>query len=61
MPHKTVQERIIREAAMKAATDETIEVPLSLMKNVNSVWNALAEMATIGNINCRSDIQVCWP
>ncbi|XP_071550093.1 formimidoyltransferase-cyclodeaminase-like [Panulirus ornatus] len=58
MPQKTQQERIIRETAMKTATDEIIQVPLTLIRKVNDVWDALAEMAKIGNINCRSDLQV---
>lgn len=59
LPNKTDAERAAREAAMVSATEETIQVPLSLMQRINSeTWDALAELATVGNINCKSDLQV---
>lgn len=58
LPQKTEAEKAKREAAVKAATEATIRVPLSLMSTINGTWDALAEMAGVGNINCRSDLQV---
>ncbi|XP_068222802.1 formimidoyltransferase-cyclodeaminase-like [Palaemon carinicauda] len=59
LPQKTEGEKAAREAAMAAATERTIQVPLSLMKNINQdTWETLVEMAAVGNINCKSDLQV---
>lgn len=59
LPQKTDSERAAREAAMASATEETIQVPLALMKNINrGTWDSLTELATVGNINCKSDLQV---
>ncbi|XP_045615901.1 formimidoyltransferase-cyclodeaminase [Procambarus clarkii] len=59
LPQKTDEERAAREAAMAAATEETIQVPLSLLRKVNAgTWEALTQLADVGNINCRSDLQV---
>ena len=35
-----------------------IEVPFKLANTVNGIWGALEEMASVGNINCKSDLQV---
>ncbi|KAK7084036.1 hypothetical protein SK128_015908 [Halocaridina rubra] len=59
LPQRTDSERATREAAMASATEETIQVPLSLMKKINNQnWETLTELATVGNINCKSDLQV---
>lgn len=47
-----------KEEAMEAGLRKAIAVPLNLAKHVDSVWEALIGMATIGNINCKSDLQV---
>ncbi|KAG7155995.1 Formimidoyltransferase-cyclodeaminase-like, partial [Homarus americanus] len=59
LPQKNDQERSSREAALKIATEETIQVPLSLMRKVNTdTWDCFTQLAAVGNINCRSDLQV---
>ena len=45
---------------MERALHKAINVPLSLARHVNSVWHYLTELAKVGNINCKSDLQVRW-
>jgi glutamate formiminotransferase/formiminotetrahydrofolate cyclodeaminase len=47
-----------REAAMEAGLRRAISVPLRLAQHVDAVWETLIEMAAVGNINCKSDLQV---
>ena len=47
-----------REAAMEAGLRRAIRVPLRLAQHVDAVWETLIEMAAVGNINCKSDLQV---
>ena len=47
-----------RESAMEAGLRKAIDVPLNLAKHVDSVWETLVQMAVVGNINCKSDLQV---
>ena len=47
-----------REAAMEAGLRKAIAVPLGLAQHVDSVWPVLMELAAVGNINCKSDLQV---
>lgn len=47
-----------REAAMEAGLRKAIAVPLHLAKHVDSVWDVLIQLASVGNINCKSDLQV---
>ena len=35
-----------------------IQVPVCVAKIVNSLWPSLTELAHVGNINCKSDLQV---
>ena len=58
LPQGTEEEKGVRERAVRAATEKTIQVPLSLMKAIDQTWEPLVEMATVGNMNCRSDLQV---
>lgn len=47
-----------REVAMDAGLRKAIAVPLKLAQHVDAVWDVLAELAAVGNINCKSDLQV---
>ncbi|KAK4298910.1 hypothetical protein Pmani_028780 [Petrolisthes manimaculis] len=58
LPQNTEEERKKRTAAVKEATEQTIQVPLSLLTTQDTTWEPLTQMAVVGNINCRSDIQV---
>ena len=43
---------------MKAGLRKAIDVPLYLAKYVDSVWKTLVQMTAVGNINCKSHLQV---
>ncbi|XP_043549359.1 formimidoyltransferase-cyclodeaminase isoform X3 [Chiloscyllium plagiosum] len=58
MPKSTSAERERREAAMQDGLKKAINVPLALAEKVNSLWPVLKEMATCGNLACKSDLQV---
>lgn len=58
LPQKTESERSVREAKMSAATEEIIQVPFRLMTHINATWQTLEQMAAVGNMNCKSDLQV---
>ena len=58
LPQGTEEEKGVRERAVKVATEKTIHVPLSLLKTIDATWEPLVELAGVGNMNCRSDLQV---
>lgn len=58
LPKSTPEEVTAREKALLEATKKCVEVPLETMRNAAAIWPWLQEAATIGNFNCRSDIQV---
>ena len=35
-----------------------INVPMGLAKKLNSLWELLDQVSQVGNINCKSDLQV---
>lgn len=47
-----------REAAMEASLKKTVDVPMNLARTVNKIWDTMIELAKIGNINTKSDMQV---
>lgn len=47
-----------RDKAMDAGLRNAIGVPLNLAKHVDAVWDVLVRLAEVGNINCKSDLQV---
>ncbi|XP_041365055.1 formimidoyltransferase-cyclodeaminase-like [Gigantopelta aegis] len=58
LPHKTEEEASIRELAMQRGLLTAIQVPVCVAKIVNSLWPSLSELAQLGNINCKSDLQM---
>ena len=58
MPQGTDAEKAARTEAMQNGLKVAIEVPFKLVKTINEVWPALLEIAQLGNINCKSDLQV---
>jgi len=58
LPKDTAEEKAKREAAMEEGLKTAVGVPLSLAKRANTVWDTLLELAAVGNINCKSDLQV---
>lgn len=58
MPKNTDEEKEIRENAMQEGLKKAITVPLATMKFGDLAWDAMVEVAKIGNYNSRSDIEV---
>jgi len=58
MSKKDDDESKLREEAMDKALKRAVEVPLTVAKKVNQLWDVLKELALVGNINCKSDLQV---
>merc|ERR1712055_1241072 len=54
----TPDEQKARDAAMQAGLKTAVGVPLQLAKKTNTLWPSLLELASCGNINCKSDLQV---
>merc|ERR1719420_429971 len=47
-----------RQAAMQEGLKKAIEVPLMTMRAADKTWETMVEMAKVGNINSKSDLQV---
>lgn len=58
LPQGTEEEKGVRERALKVSMERAIQVPLSLLKVIDETWEPLEQLATVGNMNCRSDLQV---
>lgn len=58
LPKSTDEEKKIRENAMQEGLKKAITVPLATMKYGDLAWDAMVEVAKIGNYNSRSDIEV---
>ncbi len=58
LPKTTEEERKIREEAIQLGLKKAIEVPLKTMRLGDSCWEAMLEVAKIGNIASKSDVEV---
>lgn len=58
MPKKTDEEIKLREIKMQEGIKKAVEVPLKVMRTGNACWDTMAEIAKIGNISSRSDLEV---
>lgn len=58
LPKKTEEEQKLREEAMKQGMLTAIKVPMCVAQIANGMWPHIKELAKIGNINCKSDLQV---
>ena len=58
MPQSTEAEKSLRKAAMQQGLKVAIDVPFKLVTTVNGLWPTMVEIAGVGNINCKSDLQV---
>ncbi|XP_076095229.1 formimidoyltransferase-cyclodeaminase-like isoform X4 [Mytilus galloprovincialis] len=63
LPQDTEEDKVLRAVAMQEGLHTAIRVPLTVSRLANSMWPFLKELAEIGNINCKSDLQVnsMWP
>ncbi|XP_063421007.1 formimidoyltransferase-cyclodeaminase-like isoform X2 [Mytilus trossulus] len=58
LPQDTEEDKVLRAVAMQEGLHTAIRVPLTVSRLANSMWPFLKELAEIGNINCKSDLQV---
>jgi glutamate formiminotransferase/formiminotetrahydrofolate cyclodeaminase len=58
MPKTTVEEKAIREEKMQEGLKKAIDVPLKVMKLGDECWQWMFEMAKVGNISSKSDLEV---
>jgi len=58
LPKGTEEEKKIRNDAMQKGLKTAIDVPLATMKIANMCWDCMIELAKVGNINSKSDLQV---
>ncbi len=58
MPKNTDEEKKVRNEKMQEGLKKAIDVPLNVMRVSDSCWNAMIELAKIGNINSASDLAV---
>lgn len=58
MPQSTEAEKSERKAAMQQGLKVAIDVPFKLVTTVNGLWPTMVEIAGVGNVNCKSDLQV---
>ncbi|HCA42047.1 MAG TPA: glutamate formimidoyltransferase [Bacteroidetes bacterium] len=58
MPKKTDEEIKQREMKMQEGIKKAVEVPLKVMRTGNACWDTMTEIAKIGNISSKSDLEV---
>jgi hypothetical protein len=58
MPKSTPEEVEAREKAMQIGLITAVSVPASLANRANSMWDTLKDLAHLGNVGCKSDLQV---
>ncbi|XP_061185900.1 formimidoyltransferase-cyclodeaminase-like isoform X2 [Saccostrea echinata] len=58
LPKETEEDRMMRDYAMQEGLKTAIQVPLTVSRIANQLWPTIKELATICNINCKSDLQV---
>ncbi|MBE2255132.1 MAG: glutamate formimidoyltransferase [Ignavibacteria bacterium] len=58
MPKKTDEEIKLREMKMQEGIKKAVEVPLKVMRTGNACWDTMTEIAKIGNISSKSDLEV---
>ncbi|KAL4222563.1 hypothetical protein ACF0H5_018602 [Mactra antiquata] len=58
LPAENDEEKILRDSALQQGLCTAIQVPLTVARLTNELWEPLSELSKIGNINCKSDLQV---
>ncbi|GAU99523.1 hypothetical protein RvY_10515 [Ramazzottius varieornatus] len=58
LPSGTPELAAVKTESVQKATLNAIEVPMETAKVVNSIWDALVELAAVANITAISDLQV---
>ncbi|XP_076461049.1 formimidoyltransferase-cyclodeaminase-like [Babylonia areolata] len=58
LPQDTEEEIKLREKAMESGLLTAVQIPLCVARVVSTLWPVMKELSTVGNINCKSDLQV---
>jgi len=58
LPKTTPEEQEIREKALQDGLKSAVQVPLNVIKTATKAWDPMVELAKIGNMNSKSDLQV---
>lgn len=58
MPRNTDNEIALREEKMQEGIKKAIDVPLTVMRIADECWEWMVEMAKVGNMSSRSDLEV---
>ncbi|XP_068715749.1 formimidoyltransferase-cyclodeaminase-like [Montipora foliosa] len=54
----TPEEEKVREKALQDGLRNAVQVPLLVIRTATKVWNPMVELAKVGNVNSKSDLQV---
>ena len=58
LPKQTPEEKAARDQALQAGLQKAVAVPYNLAMEVNRLWPAMVQLATVGNLTTISDLQV---
>ncbi|XP_015773211.1 PREDICTED: formimidoyltransferase-cyclodeaminase-like [Acropora digitifera] len=58
LPKTTPEEEEIREKALQEGLRDAVQVPLQVIRTATKVWKPMLELAEVGNVNSKSDLQV---
>ena len=58
LPKQTPEEKAVRNQALQEGLQKAVAVPYNLAMEVNRLWPALVQLATVGNLTTISDLQV---
>jgi len=58
LPKTTPEEEEIREKALQEGLRDAVQVPLQVIRTATEVWKPMLELAEVGNVNSKSDLQV---
>lgn len=58
LPKSTEEEKAIRQKAMQEGMATAVAVPMKVIETASSCWEPLKELAAVGNMQCKSDLQV---
>ena len=60
LPKSSEAEILLRDKAMQDGLKSAVQVPLGLASKAFGLFEPLLELSTLGNINCKSDLQVSF-
>jgi len=58
LPEDTMEEKEQKQERMQQGLKKAINIPLTTMKLADAAWDAMIEVARLGNIASRSDVEV---